>query len=157
MQQFITKQYCPQLRLNFARIGLCQGREGDCFKCKSSPDNPLNWSAIKCTPNARLLKHMINSEICSTGLWLCLSKGFLKLFSGSLQNQFCPVYDSIKPYNTTPIMLKNMINQKPTGFDTISCVQKMILGQKIGCDTVKHPKLFQNTAQGTTGISNVKM
>ena len=81
----------------------------------------------------------------------------LKLFSGSIESQFCPVYDLIKPYNTTPIILKDMIKQKPIGFDTISCVQKIILGQKIGCDTVTHPKLFESTAPGTSRISHVKM
>ena len=69
MQQFITKQLCPQLRLNFARIGFCQGRAQECFKCESSPDNRLNWSAIKCTPNSHLLKHSTNSQICSAGMF----------------------------------------------------------------------------------------
>ena len=57
----------------------------------------------------------------------------------------------------TPIMSKDMLEKKSKDFDAISCYQKLMLGQKIGCDTVTHPKLFERTTQMTTDISDVKM
>ena len=88
MQQFITKQLCPQLRLNFARIGFCQGRAQECFKCESSPNNRLNWSAIKCTPNSHLLKHSTNSQICSAGMFSPIDLYCSTDFKNHFQVQF---------------------------------------------------------------------
>ena len=57
----------------------------------------------------------------------------------------------------TPIISKDMLEKKSKDFDAISCNQKLMLGQKIGCDTITHPKLFERTTQKTTDMPDVKM
>ena len=50
-----------------------------------------------------------------------------------------------------------MLTKKSKSFDIVSCNQKMMLGQKVGCDTATHPKLFEIRASTMTQMQNVKV